>query len=91
MLRHDPPRSSPRRSASLLPDGCGLAHRGIRRPVVAAFVFAKTFVLGCPFLIGPAPHATAAQSATTAVASAVPESGDFAGLVDIGGRNLYLE
>ena len=32
-----------------------------------------------------------AQSATPEVAAAVPESGDFAGLVDIGGRKLYLE
>ena len=32
----------------------------------------------------------AAQSATPA-ASPVPASGDFAGLVDIGGRKLYLE
>ena len=34
---------------------------------------------------------TRAQSATPAVASPVPDSGDFAGLVDIGGRKLYLE
>jgi pimeloyl-ACP methyl ester carboxylesterase len=32
-----------------------------------------------------------AQSATPAVVSPVPDSGDFAGLVDIGGRSLYLE
>ncbi len=32
-----------------------------------------------------------AQSATPAVASPVPARGDFAGLVDIGGRKLYLE
>jgi pimeloyl-ACP methyl ester carboxylesterase len=32
-----------------------------------------------------------AQSATPAVASPIPDSGDFAGLVDIGGRSLYLE
>ena len=62
-----------------------------RRPVLVAFVFAITFVLVCPFPIDPAPHATAAQSATPGVASAVPASGDFAGLVDIGGRSLYLE
>ncbi|MCD6032965.1 MAG: putative hydrolase [Thermomicrobiales bacterium] len=62
-----------------------------RRLIVVAFVFAITFVLVCPFPIGPPPHATAAQSATPAVASAVPASGDFAGLVDIGGRSLYLE
>jgi pimeloyl-ACP methyl ester carboxylesterase len=34
---------------------------------------------------------TRAQSATPTVASLVPDSGDFAGLVDIGGRKLYLE
>jgi hypothetical protein len=62
-----------------------------RRPVVVAFVFAMTFVLVCPFPIGPAPHATAAQVATPAVASPAAASGDFAGLVDIGGRSLYLE
>ncbi|MGH2616891.1 MAG: alpha/beta fold hydrolase [Thermomicrobiales bacterium] len=32
-----------------------------------------------------------AQSATPEVASVIPDSGDFAGLVDIGGRSLYLE
>jgi pimeloyl-ACP methyl ester carboxylesterase len=32
-----------------------------------------------------------AQDATPAVASPIPDSGDFAGLVDIGGRSLYLE
>src|SRR5215213_139663 len=62
-----------------------------RRLVLVAFVFAMTFVLVCPFPIGPAPHATAAQSATPGVASIVPASGDFSGLVDIGGRSLYLE
>jgi pimeloyl-ACP methyl ester carboxylesterase len=63
-----------------------------RRPVTVAFVFAITFVLVCPFPIGPAPHATAAQVATPAVASPSAASGDFAGLVDIGaGRRLYLE
>lgn len=32
-----------------------------------------------------------AQSATPSVASPVPDSGDFSGLVDIGGRKLYVE
>src|SRR5918994_2196007 len=32
-----------------------------------------------------------AQSATPEAASVVPDSDDFAGLVDIGGRSLYLE
>ena len=62
-----------------------------RRPVVVAFVFAITSVLVYPFPIGPAPHASAAQSATPAVASPAAANGDFAGLVDIGGRSLYLE
>jgi pimeloyl-ACP methyl ester carboxylesterase len=62
-----------------------------RRPVVVAFVFAITFALVCPFPIDPAPHASAAQVATPAVASRAAASGDFAGLVDIGGRSLYLE
>jgi pimeloyl-ACP methyl ester carboxylesterase len=34
--------------------------------------------------------ATGGQPATRAAASPVPISGDFSGLVDIGGRNLYL-
>lgn len=32
-----------------------------------------------------------AQSATPAATSPIPTSGDFAGLIDIGGRNIYLE
>src|SRR3954468_23218749 len=36
-------------------------------------------------------RATWAQSATPTVASPVPDSGDFSGLIDIGGRKLYLE
>ena len=41
------------------------------------------------FLVGPAPHAAAAQGATPAASPAA--TGDLAGLVDIGGRKLYLE
>jgi pimeloyl-ACP methyl ester carboxylesterase len=37
------------------------------------------------------PLSALAQSATPEVASGVPGSGDFVGLVDIGGRSLYLE
>ena len=37
------------------------------------------------------PHVTRAQSATPEPAVSDPESSDFAGLVDIGGRNVYLE
>jgi pimeloyl-ACP methyl ester carboxylesterase len=36
-------------------------------------------------------HGTQAQSATPSVASPVPDSGDYSGLVDIGGRKIYLE
>src|SRR5829696_3627333 len=61
-----------------------------RRLVVVAFVFAITLVLICPYPIGSAPHAIAAQDATPA-ASPVAASEDFSGLVDIGGRSLYLE
>jgi pimeloyl-ACP methyl ester carboxylesterase len=61
------------------------------RPVVVAFVFAIVLALVNPFAVGPAPRATA-QNATPAVASPSAASGDFAGLVDIGGgRHLYLE
>ena len=35
--------------------------------------------------------AMAAQDATPGLASPIPASGDFAGMVDIGGRSLYLE
>ena len=42
--------------------------------------------------LGAAAHrGTQAQTATPEVASSVPDSGDFSGLVDIGGRKLYLE
>ncbi len=49
-------------------------------PVIALFV-----------LLLALPIPALAQSATPAVASPIPASGDFAGLVDIGGRKLYLE
>ena len=49
-------------------------------PVIAFFV-----------LLLALPLPAAAQSATPAVASPIPASGDFAGLVDIGGRKIYLE
>jgi pimeloyl-ACP methyl ester carboxylesterase len=62
-----------------------------RRPVAAAFVFAIALALVIPLAVGPAPRATAAQVATPAVASPSAVNGDFAGLVDIGGRKLYLE
>src|SRR5687767_3290889 len=48
-----------------------------------------TFGLALVLLLG-VPAAVAAQDATP-VASPASATGDFAGLVDIGGRNLYLE
>ena len=57
-----------------------------RRPVISAFVLFLAGILPA----GPASQATAAQGATLAAASPVA-AGDFSGLVDIGGRKLYLE
>ena len=51
-----------------------------RIPVIALIVL--TLALPIPAL---------AQSATPAASSPSAASGDFAGLVDIGGRSLYLE
>src|SRR3954468_8278434 len=47
--------------------------------------------LAAAALIAAEHRATWAQSSTPIVASPIPESGDFSGLVDIGGRKLYLE
>ena len=57
-----------------------------RRPVISAFVLFLVGILSA----GPASQAAAAQGATLAAASPVATS-DFSGLVDIGGRKLYLE
>ena len=57
-----------------------------RHPVISAFVLALVGTL----TVGLAPQATVAQAATPAAASQVA-AGDFSGLVDIGGRKLYLE
>ena len=57
-----------------------------RRPVISAFVLLLVDILPA----GAASQATAAQGATLAAASPVA-TGDFSGLVDIGGRKLYLE
>jgi pimeloyl-ACP methyl ester carboxylesterase len=48
-------------------------------------------VIALLILLLSLPLPVLAQSATPEVASVVPTSGDFAGLVDVGGRNLYLE
>jgi pimeloyl-ACP methyl ester carboxylesterase len=53
------------------------------RPVPVLVLGLVTVLLGAPSLVG-------AQVATPAAAGAAAE-GDFAGLVDIGGRSLYLE
>src|SRR5215213_9225045 len=47
--------------------------------------------LAAAALIAAEHRATWAQSATPMVASPIPDSGDFSGLVDIGGRKLYME
>ena len=57
-----------------------------RHPVISVLVL---FLVGI-LLVGPASQATAAQVATAAAASPVA-TGDFSGLIDIGGRKLYLE
>jgi pimeloyl-ACP methyl ester carboxylesterase len=59
-------------------------------PVVVAFFLVLTLV--STLAVGSAAQATAAQDATPGVASPSAASGDFSGLVDIGGgRHLYLE
>ena len=57
-----------------------------RHPVISALVL----FLVCILPAGPASQATAAQVATSAAASPAA-TGDFSGLIDIGGRKLYLE
>ena len=52
-----------------------------RLPSVSALVLATVLAIVCTVAVGPAPKATASPAAT----------GDFSGLVDIGGRSLYLE
>jgi len=48
-------------------------------------------VIGLMALLLSVPLPALAQSTPEAVASPIPASGDFAGLIDIGGRSLYLE
>jgi pimeloyl-ACP methyl ester carboxylesterase len=59
-------------------------------PVSSAFVLTTGLALVGILTIGSVPHATA-QSATPSASPPPAASGDFAGLVDIGGRALYLE
>ena len=62
-----------------------------RHPVVSAIALATMLALVGIFAIGPWPRGSAAQEASGASASPLAGSGDFADLVDIGGRSLYLE
>src|SRR5688500_20230899 len=59
-----------------------------RDPLVPVIAFAA-FVLLFTASGSSLPRSTAAQAATAASPSAA--SGDFAGLVDVGGRDIYLE
>lgn len=52
-----------------------------RRPRISAFVLATVLATVGTLAVGPAPKGAASPAAT----------GDFSGLVDIGGRSLYLE
>ena len=52
-----------------------------RLPRVSPFVLASVLAIVGTLAVGPAPKAIASPAAT----------GDFSGLVDIGGRSLYLE
>jgi pimeloyl-ACP methyl ester carboxylesterase len=56
---------------------------------MSAFVLVPVLALMSTLAVGPAPPATA--KAATPVASPAAASGDFSGLIDLGGRNLYLE
>jgi pimeloyl-ACP methyl ester carboxylesterase len=61
-----------------------------RLPVISAFVLTTVLALVGTLPVVPGRQATATQAAATAGASPVAK-GDFSGLVDIGGRSLYLE
>ena len=52
-----------------------------RLPRASAFVLATVLATVGTLAVGPVPKATASPA----------ETGDFSGLVDIGGRSLYLE
>jgi pimeloyl-ACP methyl ester carboxylesterase len=60
-----------------------------RHPVVSAFVLIPVLALVGTLTVVPASRGASAQSATPAAAPATMD--DYAGLVDIGGRSLYLE
>ena len=59
--------------------------------MLSSFRTASITALGLLAMLLVAPLPTLAQSATPAVASPSAASGDFSGLVDIGGRKIYLE
>jgi hypothetical protein len=62
-----------------------------RHPMVSALGLATMLVFVSAFAIGPLLRGSTAHAATEATASPLAAGGDFAGLVDIGGRSLYLE
>lgn len=61
------------------------------RPIMVAFVVALALALVCTLAPGLAPRSVGAEEATPADAASAAASEDFGGLVDIGGRSLYLE
>lgn len=61
-----------------------------RGPLVPVIAFAAAFVLLSTVSGSSLPRSAAAQAAAPA-ASPTAASGDFAGLVDVGGRDIYLE
>jgi pimeloyl-ACP methyl ester carboxylesterase len=68
--------------------------RGRRRPLAAVRVLGKalSFALAAVLTLAPARTApVAAQTAPQGATAPGAAAGDFAGLVDIGGRRLYLE
>ncbi len=62
-----------------------------RRPFVVTFVVAMALALVCSLVPGLAPHPVVAQDSTPVDTASAAAIGDFAGLVDIGDRSLYLE
>ena len=94
MLVHTTPGSPPRTSTALAAGSDAWRKEGPHAP---PFRTLGTRPRHCArprgaFPVGPAPHAIATQAATPAAASPVPDRGDFAGLVDIGGgRRMFLQ
>lgn len=59
----------------------GVHAKGVGMNRISAFLLTAALAVVSGLAVGPAPKATASPAAT----------GDFSGLVDIGGRSLYLE